>query len=138
MLAAVLLAARTRLAAALPGAADRTGDPSPKPQAGAAFAAAVAVAETEPLGMGNAARMVSGTLSVTVWPVPTRPRMDAAALALAAAETVRAAIMAAPADLGGAAWSIEMQAADPELAAGNERITRVDVSFDVSAILPPA
>lgn len=142
MLAPVLTAARSRLAAAFPGAADRSGDPHPKQAAGAAFAVAVNVTGSEPVGMADGARIVTGTLAVTLWPVPTRPRTDAAGLVQDAAAAVRAAILADPPDLGGAAWSVELAGADPEVAAGNERIARVDVTFDVSAIVgsgaPPA
>lgn len=138
MLGPILAAARARLAAAFPGAADRSGDPHPKQAAGLAFAAAVNVTDSERIGMAEGGRMVNGTLAITVWPVPTRPRTDAAAMAQATAETVRAAILADPPDLGGAAWSVEISGADPEIAAGNERITRVDVTFDVSAVAPTA
>lgn len=135
MSAALIAEARARLAAAFPGSLDATGDPHPKPSA-PAFAVSLAYSGGERLAMGDGRHFRDGDLIVAIWAKP--------GLALAEqtlhdqAATATAAIMAAPADLAGTAWSVEPVSADPDHDAGEERISRAEVTFAIRVIEPAA
>mgnify|MGYP006290172881 CR=1 FL=1 len=133
MSAALIAEARARLATALTGYADRTGDPHPVPSSGGglpAFAVRLEVGASERVAMGDAERWQEAVLQVNAWAEPGDPSTaEAGARSLAA--VIRGAIMADPARLDGTAWEIDPDAYTPAHDAAERRITTVEQSFAV-------
>jgi hypothetical protein len=129
--AAAVTEARARLALALPGYADRTGDPHPVPSGALpAFAVRLELDTAEPRAMGEAGHWREGTLAAALWVEPADARAaEAGGHALGAA--VEAALLAAPADLGGAVWDIEPGAVTVDHQATERRWVALEVALQV-------
>lgn len=132
MSAAAIAEVRTRLAAALTGYADRTGDPHPVPSTGGlpAFAVRLALASGDRSAMGASAFWREGVLTVSVWEEPANP-LTAAADAAARAAAVEGAVLAAPADLDGTVWDIAPEGREISHEATERRVTAAEISFAV-------
>ncbi|WP_138469170.1 hypothetical protein [Poseidonocella sp. HB161398] len=132
--AAILAEARARLAAAFPGWTDESDRDHPTPAAALpAFRASLSLSGGERVAMGSASSLRDGELLVVLRTV-TGPGDDARAILWGHEATARAAIMAAPADLGGAAWSILPGSAEPDTDTAKERIGTLDLGFDVQLL----
>ncbi|MDO5606476.1 MAG: hypothetical protein Q4G25_15075 [Paracoccus sp. (in: a-proteobacteria)] len=135
MTRAVLDDVRKRLRAAFPASADVTGVPFQRaPSRLPAFAAAIGLTGSEPVSMGSAARLDDYDLRLVFWPAPHRADADGSAMLAALEADIRAALVAAPADLGGLVWSISPVTADGEIEAGDERQPRLDLLFSVQVL----
>ena len=130
---AILDAARARVTAALPGALDRSELPEGAPLARLpAFAIRAERVATTRRSMGSADFEATDRLSVSAWlggragdPTRLEARISAASSALVQA------IMAAPADLGGLAFDLRPGSTDSAIEAGEIRVGRCDLEFDV-------
>lgn len=132
----VLTAARTRLTAALPGWHDASGDPHPTPvDALPAYACALSYTSAERVGMGDARLVREGQLEIGIHIAATAASASPAAIH-AEAQTIEAALLAPPADLGGAAWQIIPEGFEAEHAGGDTRISRGTLIFTIQTLAP--
>lgn len=126
-----IVAVRARVKAALPLAADRSGDPHPVAEGDLpAFRVSLTLDQAAPVAMGDTARRATGTLSVAAM-VRARPDFDMAPALQSLADVIEAAILAPPARLAGQVRTLDPAARDDEQAQGGERLAQISVSFSV-------
>lgn len=131
---AVIIAAQSRLAAAFPAWRDATGDPHPTPDKKLpAFRVAVTYASSERVGMGDDRHWREGQLEVTIETSADKDQTAAADIHAVAAQ-ISTAIMAAPADLGGACWDIDPDGFEAEHDGGGDRVSRGDMVFAIQTL----
>lgn len=132
--AAIKTAARARLAVAFAGWTDTTEAVHPvKPDELPAFSVGLSLAGGERVAMGNSSTMRDGELLVTLRTIAA-PGTDLRAALWDHEAAAVAALMAAPADLGGAVWSILPGGADPDTDAAKERVGTIELAFAVQVL----
>lgn len=136
-------AAQARLKAALPGWRDASGDAQATDRARLpAFAVTFTVTESERVGMGSEDWWHDGVLTVALRAEPSdlanADRADREAAALALARNVNQALLSAPADLDGAAWTIEPEGWEADHEKAERTVAIVDVTFAVRTHGPAA
>ncbi|RWR09699.1 hypothetical protein [Paenirhodobacter populi] len=134
MAGAVITEACARIAAAFPTWLDATGEPSPPPAGRLPwFAVRLSLDNAVPVAMGDGRAMRTGDLAVSfAFRQPRTGNPEAVAQDLATA--VAACLTAAPADLGGAVWSILPGGVETDHETGDVRISRADLTFAIQIV----
>jgi hypothetical protein len=129
---AVVTAARARLAAALPAWHDATGAAHPTPEADLpAYAVRVTYTDGERVAMDDPRTLRSGQLEVGL--EAHTPANDEAGLHGLAAQIAQA-LLAVPADLGGAVWQISLAGFEAEHDKAETRISRGDLTLPIQVL----
>jgi len=132
---AIVTEARARLAAAFPGWTDETGVAHPTPAARLpVFAVRLSIEDPERVGMGSAQYWQGGALAVLLR-FASPPGEAGDAVALDHLSTARAALLAPPADLGGAVWDIQPPSGEPETETAAERLVTLEASFPLRLLI---
>ena len=134
MAGAIVTAACARIAVAFPSWLDATGEPSPPPAGRLPwFALRLSLSDAVPVAMRDGRAMRSGDLSISfAFRQPREGNAEAVAQDYAAA--FAACLTAAPADLGGAVWSILPGGVETDHETGDVRISRVDLTFAIQTV----
>lgn len=129
---AIVSAAIARLTAAFPAWHDATASAHPTPEAKLpAFAVRVTYSDAERLAMGDPRFLRAGQIEIGI--EAKTPANDEAGLHDLARQ-VSQAILAAPADLGGAVWAIASGSFDAEHDKGDARVSRGDLVLPIQVI----
>ena len=97
-----------------------------------AYALGLSIQESEPLGMNDpGAWLETATLTVSVY---QRGGLGIDATLRALADSLNTAVLAAPRDLGDLVEWIRPGDQEPEIARGEKRVARLDLSFSLQFI----